>query len=51
MHHPNEQTEAPGEPAFAALVAIDWADRKHYWTLRTGDIISRGQLEDTPEAV
>jgi transposase len=51
MNHPNEQLEAPSEPEFAALIAIDWADRKHYWTMRTGGIITRGELENTPEAV
>lgn len=51
MHHSDEHTEAPSEPAFATLVAIDWADRKHYWTMQTGGIITRGALENTPEAV
>ncbi|HEY4088318.1 MAG TPA: hypothetical protein VGM43_20440 [Bryobacteraceae bacterium] len=51
MNHPNQQTEGLSEPEFAALIAIDWADRKHYWTMRAGGIISRGELENTPEAV
>ena len=43
----------PTEPEFAAFVAIDWADKKHYWCL--GEAGSqkgeRGELENTPEAV
>jgi transposase len=43
---------APNEPQFAALVAIDWADKKHYWSLRAGNgAIERGVLINTPEAV
>ena len=46
----HEQTK--GEPEFAALVAIDWADKKHYWSLRAGaGPIERGTLDNTPEAV
>lgn len=52
MNHPNEHAAAAGEPEFAALIAIDWADRKHYWTMRTGaGRIERGELDNTPEAV
>src|SRR3954451_11544371 len=40
------------EPEYAALVAIDWADKKHYWALITpGGKPERGILENTPEAV
>jgi hypothetical protein len=41
------------EPEFAAFVAIDWADQKHYWSLQvTGSRqIERGQLDNTPEAI
>lgn len=41
------------EPEWAALVAIDWADKKHYWSLREagGQQIERGELDNTPEAV
>jgi hypothetical protein len=41
------------EPAFAAWVAIDWADKKHYWSLQVANSrkIERGVLENTPEAV
>jgi transposase len=42
-----------GEPEFAAFVAIDWANQKHYWSLRVAgsEKIGRGELENTPEAV
>jgi len=43
----------PSEPEFAALVAIDWADKKHVWALEavgTGQR-ERGELEHTPEAI
>ena len=41
------------EPRFAALVAIDWGDRKHVWSLQAadGDRRERGEIEHTPEAV
>lgn len=40
------------EPVFAALVAIDWADQKHVWSMRTAaGERQRGTLEQTPEAV
>src|SRR5215469_13003191 len=41
------------EPQFAALVGIDWADRKHVWCLQAADSGKResGELEHTPEAV
>ena len=41
------------EPAFAALVAIDWADKKHYWSLQVAGSkqIERGDLDNTPEAI
>src|SRR5215467_11952268 len=31
---PQPIVKAEPEPEFAALVAIDWADQKHYWCLR-----------------
>jgi transposase len=49
-----QQTQAVtnGEPAFAAEVGIDWADKKHYWSLSTDSgRIERGTLDNTPEAV
>jgi len=41
------------EPEFAALVAIDWADQKHYWSLKVvgQEGLQRGTLDHTPEAV
>lgn len=41
------------EPVFAAFVAIDWADKKHYWSLQVANSgkIERGCLENSPEAV
>jgi transposase len=44
--------ESP-EPKFAAFVAIDWADKKHYWSLQVASStqVERGELDNTPEAV
>ena len=41
------------EPAFAALVGIDWADRKHVWCLQAADAAQRetGELEQKVEGV
>jgi transposase len=41
------------EPEWAALVAIDWADQKHFWRLALADSgqQEQGELENTPEAV
>ncbi len=38
---------------FAVYVAIDWADKKHYWQLATSETAPReqGQLLHTPEAI
>ena len=37
---------------FAAHIGIDWADQKHFWTMRTADgKTQRGELDNTPEAV
>jgi hypothetical protein len=38
---------------FAAFVAIDWADQKHAWMLRTASSPARqaGSIDHTPEAV
>ena len=43
----------PGEPEFAAFIAIDWADKKHFFSLQAAGSpkIERGELENTPEAV
>jgi transposase len=47
------QAEQKAEPEFAAFVAIDWADKKHYWSLRAAGSkqIERGEVENTPEAM
>jgi transposase len=47
-----EVTPQP-EPEFAALVAIDWANQKHYWCLRVAHakVVEHGELDNTPEAV
>jgi len=41
------------ENEFAALVAIDWADQKHVWTMEMPGSSSResGNLDHTPESV
>jgi transposase len=41
------------EPSFAAWVAIDWADRKHYWHLAITGCASheKGSLDHTPQAI
>jgi len=56
MTEPNSHPLLPEqnrEPEFAAYVAIDWADKKHYWSLRLAGSkkIERGELDNTPEAV
>ena len=46
------ETELSTQPVFAARIGIDWADKKHFWTMQTSDgKIERGQLEHTPEAI
>jgi transposase len=41
------------EPVFAAWVAIDWADRKHFWHMAIADATTRekGSLDHTPQAI
>ncbi len=42
------------EPEWAAFVAIDWADKKHFWRLAAagpGQQQEYGEVENTPEAV
>lgn len=41
------------QPEFSAYVAIDWADRQHFWCLAdaNGTQRNQGQLRNTPEAV
>src|SRR5712692_5767903 len=39
-------------PAYAAWIGLDWADKKHFWTMRIADgKTQRGELLNTPEAV
>lgn len=46
-------TAAVPEPDWAAFVALDWADQKHYWKLAEAGSQKReqGELDNTPEAV
>lgn len=41
------------EPEWAAFVAIDWADKKHFWRLAAAGSRQQeyGEMENTPEAV
>ena len=42
----------PAEPDWAAFAAIDWASRKHFWSLApVGGPPESGTLDNTPEAV
>ena len=37
---------------YAAWIGLDWADQKHFWSMRTVDgKLQRGQLDNTPEAI
>src|SRR3989442_8410183 len=47
------ETMASPEPEWAAFVALDWADKKHYWRLASAGSLKReqGELDNTPEAV
>jgi hypothetical protein len=38
-------------PAFAAHIGLDWADQKHFWTMLFDGHKTRGQLDNTPEAI
>jgi len=39
-------------PSLAAHIGLDWADKKHYWSMKTADgKRSRGELEQSPEAI
>ena len=44
---------SPAEPDWAAFAAIDWASRKHAWSLVPvdGGPTESGTLDNTPEAV
>ena len=38
--------------SFAAYIGLDWADKKHYFSMQTADgKRSRGELQHTPEAI
>ena len=41
------------EPEWAAFVAMDWADRKHFWRLLPAgsQVSEQGELVNTPEDV
>jgi transposase len=47
------QIHPPEEPRFAAVVGIDWGDKKHAWSLQPSgsDQRERGEIAHTPEAV
>lgn len=50
---PDLMKEQSTEPEWAALAAIDWADRKHFWRLAPAGSggYEQGEMENTPEAV
>jgi hypothetical protein len=38
--------------SYAAWIGLDWADQKHFWSMRTADgKLQRGQLDNTPEKI
>src|SRR6478672_5569930 len=47
------ETLGPGEPEYAAYVALDWADREHAWVLEEagGGKRESGKLKQTPESI
>jgi hypothetical protein len=48
----SDRDSAAEQSEFAAHIGIDWADRKHAWTMRTADgKTHRGELDQTPEAI
>jgi transposase len=37
---------------YAAWIGLDWADQKHFWSMRTAEgKLQRGELDNTPEAI
>jgi hypothetical protein len=39
-------------PSYGAWIGLDWADQKHFWSMRTSDgKLERGELKNTPEAI
>src|SRR5215471_5078550 len=51
--HPVSQINPSHEAPFAAVVGIDWGDKKHAWSRQPvgSDQRERGEIEHTPEAV
>jgi transposase len=49
----SDASRSSSEPEWAAFVAIDWADQKHFWRLlvTASQESEQGELENTPEAV
>ena len=47
------ESHSADEPAFGAFVAIDWADRKHVWSMQAAGSERRqhGEILHTPEAI
>jgi len=40
------------QQSYAAWIGLDWADQKHFWSMRTADgKLQRGQLDNTPESI
>ena len=46
-----QETNATQEKELVAFVGIDWADRKHAWSLQTTSGVEHGSIDHTPEAV
>lgn len=47
----SKSTEKPS-PSFAARIGLDWADKKHFWTMLTAEgKRTHGELNHTPEAI
>lgn len=48
---PLNDEKAETQP-WAAWIGLDWADKKHFWSMRAADEkVQRGVLENTPEAI
>lgn len=49
----DSKVSRPAEPDWAAFVALDWADKQHFWRLAVAGCQQQehGELENTPEAV
>src|SRR4051794_14076651 len=45
--------ETSSEPKVAAMVGIDWGDKKHAWALQVegSSQVERGEMPHTPEAI